>query len=58
VTSLAIYPDQKVVIAWLQNSDDCRDWPMFKVAAPFLLEQNEPQSKPKRTKNISSARWT
>jgi serine beta-lactamase-like protein LACTB, mitochondrial len=33
---LIIYPDQKVVIAWLQNSEDFRDWPAFKVAAPFF----------------------
>ena len=33
---LIIYPDQKVVIAWLLNSDDFRDWPLRKVAAPFF----------------------
>ena len=33
---LIIYPDSKVVIAWLQNSDDFRDWPMYKVAAAFM----------------------
>lgn len=33
---LTIYPDQKVVVAWLQNSNDFRDWPVAKVAAPFF----------------------
>jgi serine beta-lactamase-like protein LACTB len=33
---LIIYPDQKVVIAWLLNSDDFRDWPLRNVAAPFF----------------------
>ena len=33
---LIIYPDQRVVIAWLQNSDDFRDWPLRNVAAPFF----------------------
>lgn len=33
---LVIYPDQGVVIAWLQNSNDFRDWPISKVAAPFF----------------------
>lgn len=35
---LVIYPDQNVVIAWLQNSNDFRDWPISKVAAPFFAE--------------------
>lgn len=33
---LIIYPSQKVVIAWLQNSSDFRDWPLAKVAASFF----------------------
>jgi CubicO group peptidase (beta-lactamase class C family) len=33
---LIIYPDQKVAIAWLMNSDDFRDWPLRNVAAPFF----------------------
>jgi CubicO group peptidase (beta-lactamase class C family) len=33
---LIIYPDQKVVIAWLQNSNDFRDWPISRVAGPFF----------------------
>jgi hypothetical protein len=40
---LIIYPDQKVVIAWLQNSDDFRDWPVLKVAAPFFADRREAQ---------------
>lgn len=38
--SLIIYPDQGMVIAWLQNSDNFADWPMFKVAAPFFAKSN------------------
>ena len=37
---LIIYPDQKVVIAWLLNSDDFRDWPLKNVAAPFFSTRN------------------
>jgi len=33
---LIIYPDQEVVIAWLLNSDDFRDWPLRNVAVPFF----------------------
>jgi serine beta-lactamase-like protein LACTB, mitochondrial len=33
---LIIYPDQKVVVAWLQNSNDFRDWPVAEIAAPFF----------------------
>ena len=33
---LVIYPDQHVVIAWLQNSNDFRDWPILNVAEPFF----------------------
>jgi len=33
---LIIYPDQEVVIAWLLNSDDFRDWPFRNVAVPFF----------------------
>ena len=33
---LVIYPDQGVVIAWMQNSNDFRDWPIVNVAAPFF----------------------
>lgn len=33
---LILYPDQGVVIAWLQNSDDFRDPPLSRIAAPFL----------------------
>jgi serine beta-lactamase-like protein LACTB, mitochondrial len=33
---LIIYPEQKVVIAWLLNSDDFRDWPLRNVAVPFF----------------------
>jgi CubicO group peptidase (beta-lactamase class C family) len=33
---LVIYPDQKVVIAWLMNSNDFRDWRVRTVAAPFF----------------------
>jgi CubicO group peptidase (beta-lactamase class C family) len=46
-SNLIIYPDQQLVIAWLQNSDDFRDWPMFKVAAPFFVDQKGVQPKPK-----------
>ena len=33
---LVIYPDRGVVIAWLQNSNDFRDWSISTVAAPFF----------------------
>jgi serine beta-lactamase-like protein LACTB, mitochondrial len=33
---LVIYPDQGVVIAWVQNSNDFRDWPIANVSAPFF----------------------
>jgi len=33
---LVIYPDQGVVIAWVQNSNEFRDWPIANVAAPFF----------------------
>lgn len=33
---LVIYPDQKVVVAWLQNSNDFGNWPIVEVAAPFF----------------------
>lgn len=33
---LTIYPDQNVVIAWLMNSNDFRDWPVRNVAAVFF----------------------
>ena len=33
---LVIYPDQRVVIAWLMNSNDFRDWQIRNVAAPFF----------------------
>jgi len=33
---LVIYPDRRVVIAWLQNSNDFRDWPVLQVASPFF----------------------
>lgn len=33
---LVIYPDHGVVIAWLLNSNDFRDWPVQKVAAAFF----------------------
>jgi CubicO group peptidase (beta-lactamase class C family) len=33
---LIIYPDQKVVIAWLLNTDDFRDWPLRNVALPYF----------------------
>jgi CubicO group peptidase (beta-lactamase class C family) len=33
---LVIYPDQGVVIAWMQNSNDFRDWPIANVSAPFF----------------------
>jgi serine beta-lactamase-like protein LACTB, mitochondrial len=36
---LVIYPDQGVVIAWTQNSNDFRDWPIANVAAPFFPHQ-------------------
>ncbi len=36
---LVIYPDQGVVIAWTQNSNDFRDWPIANVAAPFFSHQ-------------------
>lgn len=41
---LVIYPDQKVVIAWLLNSDDFRDWPLRNVAAPFFPAAKPPES--------------
>lgn len=33
---LVVYPDQKVVVAWLLNSNDFRDWPVLTVAFPFF----------------------
>ncbi len=33
---LVLYPDQGVVIACVENSDDFRDWPILRVAAPFF----------------------
>jgi len=33
---LILYPDQGVVIAWLQNNDDFRNPPLSRIAAPFL----------------------
>ena len=33
---LVIYPDQGVVIAWMQNSNDFRDWPIANVSDPFF----------------------
>jgi serine beta-lactamase-like protein LACTB len=36
---LVIYPDRRVVIAWLQNSNDFRDWAILNVAAPFFPAQ-------------------
>lgn len=33
---LVIFPDRGVVIAWVQNSNDFRDWPILNVAAPFF----------------------
>jgi serine beta-lactamase-like protein LACTB, mitochondrial len=36
---LVIYPNQGVVIAWTQNSNDFRDWPIANVAAPFFSHQ-------------------
>jgi serine beta-lactamase-like protein LACTB, mitochondrial len=33
---LVIYPDQGVVIAWVQNSNDFRDWPIANVSAAFF----------------------
>jgi serine beta-lactamase-like protein LACTB, mitochondrial len=33
---LIIYPDQRVVIAWLLNSNDFRDWALRDVASPFF----------------------
>jgi serine beta-lactamase-like protein LACTB len=37
---LIIYPDQNVVIAWLLNSNDFRDWPVRNVAVPFFRGLN------------------
>jgi CubicO group peptidase (beta-lactamase class C family) len=36
---LVIYPDQRVVIAWMQNSNDFRDWPIANVSAPFFSQR-------------------
>jgi len=33
---LIIYPQQKIVFAWLENSDDFRDPDFSKVVAPFF----------------------
>ena len=33
---LVIYGDQKVVLAWLMNSNDFRDWQVRNVAVPFF----------------------
>lgn len=33
---LVVYPDQGVVIAWVQNSNDFRGWPIANVSAPFF----------------------
>jgi serine beta-lactamase-like protein LACTB, mitochondrial len=35
---LVIYPDQGVVIAWVQNSNEFRDWPIANVSAPFFSQ--------------------
>jgi CubicO group peptidase (beta-lactamase class C family) len=35
---LVIYPDQKVAIAWLENCNDFRDWPIARVAEPFFTK--------------------
>ena len=35
---LVLYPDQGVVIAWVQNSNDFRDWPIANVSAPFFSQ--------------------
>lgn len=35
---LVIYPVQGVVIAWVQNSNDFRDWPIANVSAPFFSQ--------------------
>jgi len=37
---LIIYPDQEVVVAWLLNSNDFRDWPVRNVAIPFFPALN------------------
>jgi serine beta-lactamase-like protein LACTB len=47
---LVIYPDQNVVVAWLQNSDDFRDWPMSKVVAPFFADRKEVQPTKSKSK--------
>jgi len=33
---LVLYPDEGVVIACVENSDDFRDWPILRVASPFF----------------------
>lgn len=40
---LVIYPKQKVVVAWLLNSNDFRDWPVRKVALPFFTSPKNGQ---------------
>jgi serine beta-lactamase-like protein LACTB len=47
---LVIYPDQNVVVAWLHNSDDFRDWPMSRVAAPFFADRKEVQPTKSKSK--------
>jgi serine beta-lactamase-like protein LACTB, mitochondrial len=41
---LVIYPDQGVVIAWMQNSNDFRDWPIANVAVPFFSHRKQVSS--------------
>src|SRR6266404_2815852 len=38
---LVVYPDQRVVIAWVQNSNDFRDWPIANVSAPFFSHRKQ-----------------
>jgi serine beta-lactamase-like protein LACTB, mitochondrial len=33
---LVLYPDERVLIACVENSDDFRDWPILRVASPFF----------------------
>jgi CubicO group peptidase (beta-lactamase class C family) len=41
---LVLYPDQGVVIAWMQNSNDFRDWQIVNVSAPFFSHRKSVSS--------------
>ena len=56
---LVIYPDQGVVIAWMQNNNDFRDWPIANVSAPFFLHRKVSSNHADRSQGIvvAKSRW-